>query len=76
MEYELNHYYQVKYAFVCARQSFLKDPPKDDYEEYAKKVIERVFHHSEQDWRAWRHERETFRVLSKIYWQMYKIVIK
>ena len=42
MEYELKHYYRVKYAFVCARQSFLKDPPKDDYEEYAKKIINRT----------------------------------
>ena len=32
MEYELKHYYRVKYALVCARQSFLKDPPKNDYE--------------------------------------------
>lgn len=43
MEYELKHYYRVKYAFVCARQSFLKDPTKDDYEEYAKKVIDRAY---------------------------------
>ena len=39
MEYELKHYYRVKYALVCARQSFLKEPPKDYYEEYAQKVI-------------------------------------
>ena len=39
MEYELKYYYRVKYALVCARQSFLKGPPKDDYEEYAQKVI-------------------------------------
>ena len=31
MEYELKHYYRVKYALVCARQSFLKNPSKDDY---------------------------------------------
>ena len=37
MEYELKHDYRVKYALVCARQSFLKEPPKDDFEEYAKK---------------------------------------
>ena len=43
MEYELKHYYRVKYALVCARQSFLKDPPKDDYEEYARKVIARAY---------------------------------
>lgn len=43
MEYELKHYYRVKYALVCARQSFLKDPPKDEFEEYAKKVIERAY---------------------------------
>ena len=35
MEYELKHYYRVKYALVCARQSFLKEPPKDDFEEVA-----------------------------------------
>ena len=39
MEYELGHYYRVKYALVCARQSFLKEPPKDDYKEYARKMI-------------------------------------
>ena len=39
MKYELKYYYRVKYALVCARQSFLKNPPKDDYEEYARKVI-------------------------------------
>jgi len=43
MEYELKHYYRVKYALVCARQSFLKDPPKDDYEEYVRKVIGRAY---------------------------------
>ncbi|MBE6644138.1 MAG: hypothetical protein E7612_02010 [Ruminococcaceae bacterium] len=43
MEYELKHYYRVKLAFVLARQSFLKEPPKDDYEEYAKKVIGRAY---------------------------------
>ena len=43
MEYELGHYYRVKYALVCARQSFLKEPPKDDFEEYAKKIIERAY---------------------------------
>ena len=43
MEYKLGHYYRVKYALVCARQGFLKDPPKDDYEEYAQKVIGRAY---------------------------------
>lgn len=43
MEYELKYYYRVKYALVCARQSFFKDPPKDDYEEYARKVIGRAY---------------------------------
>ena len=43
MEYELGHYYRVKYALVCARQSFLKEPPKDDFEEYARKVIDRAY---------------------------------
>ncbi len=43
MEYELKHYYRVKYALVLARQSFLKEPPKDDYEEYARKIIDRAY---------------------------------
>ena len=43
MEYELKVYYRVKYALVCARQSFLKEPSKDDYEEYARKVIGRAY---------------------------------
>ena len=43
MEYELGHYYRVKYALVCARQSVIKDPPKDDYEEYVRKVIGRAY---------------------------------
>ena len=43
MEYELKHYYRVKYALVCARQSFFKNPPKDDFEEYAKKIIDRAY---------------------------------
>ena len=43
MEYELKHYYRVKYALVCARHSFLKEPPKDDFEEYAKRVIDRAY---------------------------------
>ena len=36
-------YYQVKYALVCTRNSFLKEPPKDDFEEYARKVIDRAY---------------------------------
>jgi len=43
MEYEIKHYHRAKYALVCARQSFLKEPPKDDYEEYARKVISRAY---------------------------------
>ena len=43
MEYELGHYYRVKYALVCTRNSFLKQPPKDDFEEYAKKIIDRAY---------------------------------
>ena len=43
MAYELKYYYRVKYALVCVRQSFLKDPPKDDFEEYAKKIIDRAY---------------------------------
>ena len=43
MEYESKLYYRVKYALVCARQSFLKEPPKDDCEEYARKVIDRAY---------------------------------
>ena len=34
---------KVKYALICVRQSFLKEPPKDDYEEYARKVIDRAY---------------------------------
>ena len=43
MEYDLWHYYRVKYALVCTRNSFLKEPPKDDFEEYARKVIDRAY---------------------------------
>ena len=43
MEYELGHYYRVKYALVRVRNSFLKEPPKDDFEEYARKVIDRAY---------------------------------
>ena len=43
MEYELGHYYRVKYALVCTRNSFLKQSPKDDFEEYAKKIIDRTY---------------------------------
>ena len=43
MEYELGHYYRVKYALACARNSFLKEPPKDDYERYAKNIIDRAY---------------------------------
>ena len=43
MECELKYYYRVKYALVCARQNFLKNPPKDYYEEYARKVIGRAY---------------------------------
>ncbi len=39
----LKHYHRVKYALVCARQSFLKEPPKDDHEEYVRKVIGRAY---------------------------------
>ena len=43
MEYEIKYYYRIKYALVCTRNSFLKEPPKDDYEEYARKVIDRAY---------------------------------
>ena len=43
MEYEIKYYYRVKYALVRVRNSFLKEPPKDDYEEYARKVIGRAY---------------------------------
>ena len=43
MEYEPGHHYRVKYALVCTRNSFLKDPPKDDFKEYARKVIDRAY---------------------------------
>ena len=42
MEYELKYYYQVKLTLLLVRQSFLKKPPKDDFEEYAKKIIDRA----------------------------------
>ena len=43
MEYEIKYYYRVKYALVCVRQSFLKEPTRDDYERYARKVIDRAY---------------------------------
>ena len=43
MEYDIKYYYRVKYALVCARNSFLKESPKDDYERYARKVIDRTY---------------------------------
>ena len=43
MEYDLKHYYRVKLTLILARQSFLKEPPKGDYEEYAKNVIDRAY---------------------------------
>ena len=43
MEYEIKHCYRVKFALVLARQSFLKAPPKDDYEEYVRKGIDRAY---------------------------------
>ena len=43
MEYELKHYYRVKLNLLIARNSFLKEPPKDDFEEYARKVIDRAY---------------------------------
>ena len=30
-------------ALVCARNSFLKEPPMDDFEEYARKIIDRAY---------------------------------
>lgn len=39
MEYEPEHYYRVKYALLCACYSFLKEPPKDDCEEYARNLM-------------------------------------
>ena len=43
MEYEIKYYYRVKYALICTRNSFLKQPPKDDFEEYARKAIDRAY---------------------------------
>ena len=43
MEYDPGRSYRVKYSLVCARNGFLKEPPKDDYEEYARKVIDRAY---------------------------------
>ena len=42
MEYELKHYYRVKYTLLVAQNGFLKEPLKDDFEEYARKVIDRA----------------------------------
>ncbi len=36
MKYGLKHYYRVKLTLLV-QQSFLKNSPKDEYEEYAKK---------------------------------------
>lgn len=43
MEYELKYYYRVKLTLVLVRQSFLKEPPKDDYKKYTRKVIDRAY---------------------------------
>ena len=43
MECEIKYYYRVKYALVCARNSFLREHPKDEFEEYARKVIDRAY---------------------------------
>ncbi len=42
MEYEIKHYCRVKLNLLFGRNSFLKEPPKDDYEEYARKLINRA----------------------------------
>ena len=43
MQYTLNHYYQVNLALVCALRDFIKEPPKNDNEAYARTVIERTY---------------------------------
>lgn len=43
MEYEIKHYCRVKLDLLLARQSFLKEPPKNDYDEYARNVIDRAY---------------------------------
>ncbi|MBO5203364.1 MAG: hypothetical protein J6B72_01990 [Clostridia bacterium] len=43
MEYEIKHYCRVKLDLLLALQSFLREPPKDDYEKYARKVINRAY---------------------------------
>ncbi len=43
MEYEIKHYCRVKLDLLLARKSFLIEPPKDNYEEYARKVIAREY---------------------------------
>ena len=43
MEYEIKHYCRIKLDLLLARNSFLKEPPKNDYEEYARKVIGRAY---------------------------------
>ena len=43
MKYEIKYYYRVKDALVCTRNNFLKEPPKDAFEEYARKVIDLAY---------------------------------
>lgn len=43
MEYDIKHYCRVKYTLLLARNGFRKNPPKDDCEEYARKVIDRAY---------------------------------
>ncbi len=43
LEYVIKHYCRVKLDLLLVRQSFLNEPPKDDYEEYAKKVIDHAY---------------------------------
>ena len=43
MEYEIKHYCRVKLDLLLARRSFLNEPPKDDYNEYARMVINHAY---------------------------------
>ena len=42
MEYEIKHYYRVKY-FSPRAKHLSQRSPKDDYERYARKIINRTY---------------------------------
>ena len=76
MEYDIKHYCRVKYTLLLARNGFLKNPPKDDCEEYARKVIDRAYFIilNKIDELDGTNE-NLLEYYQKYYWKMYKIVI-